>query len=145
MDLSDIMRFSVDAALLGHGEMVAHMEEEAPIEAVGWLWDDGTTTRFVNQARSTERFAVGGTQMADALASVDPGEKALIGLYHSHPNGNRLPSAYDEEQIRLQFASGIPIPWLIVTPDRYLTAWWWGETDELVGMEVAPTLTLSSL
>lgn len=140
MDLADIMEFSVTAAQVGHREMVVHMEEEAPLEAVGWLWDDGSLTRFVNQARSSERFAVGSTQMADALAAVDPDHKSLIGLYHSHPNGNRLPSAYDEEQMRLQFASGIPIPWLIITPDHALSVWWWGETDELVGMEIHRSL-----
>lgn len=136
MDLSDLMEFSTAAARLAYPQIVHHMEKEAPIEAVGWLWDDGTITRFVNQARATDRFAIGQTQMAEALAANDPEERLLIGLYHSHPNGTPHPSDTDTEQMRLQFVSGINFPWLIVTPDHSLIAWFYTEDEEVVGLQI---------
>lgn len=105
------------------------MEDDAPNEAVGWLWSDGTITRFINQARSPVRFAVGMTQMAEALAAVDPDEKTLVALYHSHPNGNPEPSAYDIEQMRFQYQIDAVFPWVILTPDGVPHIWRWAETE----------------
>ena len=117
--------FQVEAARVAYPALLAHMDYDAPNEAVGLLWDDGTTTRLTNQARSPSRFSVGRTQMAEALADVDPTEKILIGLYHSHPNGMIRPSLTDEMQMCEQAHMEITLPWLIVTPDHSLHIWWW--------------------
>lgn len=136
IDLGDT-EVLVTAARLAFPAMLAHMEHDAPLEAVGWLWDDGTTTRFINQARSPERFAVGTTQMAEALAAVNPDEKNLIAIYHSHPNGNTAPSKYDKEQMKAQVGVGAPYPWLIITPDHYLYAWWCDDkAEDICGMVI---------
>lgn len=143
MDLADLMEWSASAARIAYPEIIAHMEKDAPLEVAGWVWDDGTVSRFVNQARAVDRFAVGHTQMAEALAANPPELRQLVGQYHSHPNGNPQPSEYDEEQMRLQFVSGINFPWLIVTPDHSLIAWFYCEDDDVVALQIhrnAPAL-----
>lgn len=105
------------------------MEDDAPNEAVGWVWSDGSTTRFINQARSPVRFAVGTIQMAEALAAVDPERKTLVALYHSHPNGNPEPSPYDVAQMFRQYQMDAVFPWVILTPDGIPHVWQWAETE----------------
>lgn len=136
MYLNDVMEWSTEAVRVAYPDIINHMQKETPIEAVGWLWSDGTISKFVNQARATDRFAIGHTQMAEALAANPPEEKLLVGLYHSHPNGLERPSVYDEEQMRLQFVSGLPFPWIIVTPNCNLTAWFFCEPDGIAGLQI---------
>lgn len=75
-----------------------HADSE-PYEAVGVVHPDGTTTRLVNQAKSTLRFLVNPTQLKERLVEkLERGEDADIwAIYHSHilPNSTTDPSVYD--------------------------------------------------
>lgn len=134
--------FQMEAARFGYHSIVTHMLDELPDEAVGLLWSDGSVSRLINQARSPSRFSVSQPQLAEAMDKVSP-DLLLVGLYHSHPGGKEILSAEDEDQLRLQFTAGIPIPWLIINPSGNLKAWWWSQEDcapagtAIVEMEVA--------
>ena len=119
----------ISAAQAGYSNVVAHMLRELPNECVGLLWSDGSISRLINQARSPSRFSAGGAQIAEAMEKVDQ-DLLLAAVYHSHPGGRSTLSDDDENQLRLQFAAGVAIPWLIVNPSGDMRVWWWSEEDD---------------
>lgn len=100
-------------------------------EAVGIIWSDSSVTPLVNQARSSKRFSVSETLFAETLARVDPAEKTMVSLYHSHPSGALFPSSEDQASILTQFRRGIFCPWTIIDPTSpaHTPRWgfWWVE------------------
>lgn len=91
-----------------------HMLEGWPDEVCGLVWDNGTITRLRNQAASPNRFTVGRTQLAEALAAVSPNEKLLSAVYHSHPNGSTTLSIEDRTSMTAMWQY-LPVPWLLAT------------------------------
>lgn len=105
------------------------------MEAVGIIWTDGTVRELVNQARSMDRFSVGVRQFVEALAEVDPGEKTILSLFHSHPSGSVVASRQDRDSILYQWENGMPRPWTILDPGSLSWSMWWVEGREVVGEE----------
>jgi proteasome lid subunit RPN8/RPN11 len=101
------------------------------VEAVGIIWSDSSISPLVNQARSSKRFAVSESLFAETLAQVDPAEKTMVSLYHSHPSGAMFPSSEDQASILTQFRREIFCPWTIIDPTSppYAPRWgfWWAE------------------
>lgn len=103
----------------------SHAAVEHPLECVGLVWSDGSITRLINQSRSSTEFSVGRSQLADALALVDPDEKTLAAVYHSHPGGTAGLSSQDRESLRAQYLDGLYVPWVVVLPhDSYAIYEW---------------------
>lgn len=97
------------------GDVRSHMREELPREAVGLIWDDATTSELVNTGSDGE-FKVTDEDLAQAVKEVS-GDRELIAVYHSHPQGSIHPSLTDVNSMREQFSNGSTVPWLIVTED----------------------------
>ena len=120
---SDLVLF--DAATLATTEILDHVASSLPNEAVGLLWSDSTITPLVNQARSPTRFVVSPTLLAEALSTVDPYDKYLVAIYHSHPSGHLAISTDDFGTLQTQLDNNVLLPWIIVTPDGRMAAWGW--------------------
>lgn len=103
----------------------SHAADEHPLECVGLVWSDGSITRLINQSRSSEEFSVGRSQLADALALVDPDEKTLTAVYHSHPGGTAGLSTQDAASLRAQYLDGLHIPWVVVLPEDGYAIYEW--------------------
>lgn len=88
-------------------DMVSHMVEESPNECVGLVLGDGTIVKLINQARSTDRFFVGASQISELFEDVD---EDIIATYHSHPSSPAIPSGEDQK-----FMAFISLVW----PDVY--------------------------
>lgn len=112
-------------------EAYAHAYSLPHEEVVGLVLSDGTIVRLTNQARSPHRFAVSQTQMAEALAEIDPDEVQVVAIYHSHPSTSTTPSLVDEQMMRDQKRDGIGLPWLILVPDGPWDLWEIDEEGEL--------------
>lgn len=103
-------------------DILAHMDDDSPNECVGLIWDDGTTTRLVNQARSSSRFSVSQRQMSERLVEKTD-DALLIAIYHSHPQGDPTLSPTDKQSLERQFKLGLFIPWVIVTQTEMAAYW----------------------
>lgn len=110
------------AVRYGHGAIANHAVDDDPIECVGFLWDNGETTRLINQSRSSSEFSVGETQFLDAFHRA-PADWELASLYHSHPQGSPYLSPLDLSEMRRYWGNGIRLPWTIISTDGYLYTW----------------------
>ena len=112
----------------------AHAAEDAPLEAVGLVFADGSIQRLINQARSRHRFAISRSQLTEVLAAA---EQKPVCLYHSHPTVEAKPSLPDRAIMRTQMEiAGISIPFLILGTDG-LRVWLW-QNGEAVEVETEP-------
>jgi len=112
------------AVVAGVHNMQVHMRDELPNECVGMLMSDSSVVRLINQQRSPNRFEVSLTQMANTLALINPETHTVFAIYHSHPNGVLDLSIPDQHMMKeMWFLAGLPLPWLIVTPE--VTRIWW--------------------
>ncbi|MEO0492165.1 MAG: M67 family metallopeptidase [Actinomycetota bacterium] len=82
-------------------ELLAHADACLPHEACGYLVGDpdtGRVVRFVpitNAAASPTRFVFEPHEQLAAEQAIDAAGEQLIGIAHSHPNGEAVPSAVD--------------------------------------------------
>jgi len=82
-------------------EMLAHAKACLPNEACGYLVGDapaGRIQRFVpitNAAGSPARFVFEPHEQLAAEQAIDAAGEQVIGIAHSHPNGEPRPSAVD--------------------------------------------------
>jgi proteasome lid subunit RPN8/RPN11 len=82
-------------------EMLAHAKACLPNEACGYLVGDsaaGRIQRFVpiaNAAGSPTRFVFEPHEQLAAEQAMDAAGEQVIGIAHSHPNGEPTPSAVD--------------------------------------------------
>ena len=82
-------------------EMLAHAKACLPNEACGYLVGDspaGRIQRFVpitNAAGSPTRFVFEPHEQLAAEQAIDAAGEQVIGIAHSHPNGETAPSAVD--------------------------------------------------
>lgn len=81
-------------------EIIAHAHEETPYEACGIL--AGKTNQVLqviptsNSASDPKhRFEINPIDLSRHLPQIEAEELSLLGFYHSHPNGNPIPSATD--------------------------------------------------
>ena len=99
------------------------------LEVVGIVWSDSTISPLINQARSATRFSVSESLFAETIAAVNPAEKTMVSLYHSHPGDNPRPSKLDSDMIVTQFNDrNLLIPWTIITHSRPLWGLWWANS-----------------
>lgn len=98
-------------------EARTHAAEEYPKEAVGLIWDDGTTTELINSGGEGE-FNVTDEDLAQAIKEVS-GDREIAAVYHSHPKGSLALSPTDMNSMAQQFQNGLEVPWLIVTPSSH--------------------------
>lgn len=115
--LPDLGEFLVESDAME--KVYAHYSEGLPNECVGLVWENGETTRLINQARSPERFTVSIPQMAEALTSRDG---MILCIYHSHPGGSTGLSIDDQRSMKEEWGNGYFIPWLVVT-ETISTLW----------------------
>jgi [CysO sulfur-carrier protein]-S-L-cysteine hydrolase len=103
------MRISTDFL----DEIVAHAREDAPNECCGLIaGTDGQATR-VHRARnefaSPMRFNVHPQDLIRITTEIEDGGEELVGIYHSHPRSEAVPSQTD-----VNLAANWPDPlWLI--------------------------------
>lgn len=102
-----------------------HAASLHPEEVVGLVWTDGTVTRLINQARSTTEFSVGVAQLSEALVLVDPNEKTVAAVYHSHPADSTALSHADQKSLKAQWEDDLHTPWVVVTPHNGYSIWEW--------------------
>jgi proteasome lid subunit RPN8/RPN11 len=115
-------------------EMVDHVQQSLPEEACGLLAGQAGQVKKVipitNQAHSPVRFFMEPVELCQALTWIDEAAYALIGIYHSHPNGPSEPSQTDIKQflypgtatVILSFSSeGWNVYAFNITPDGYDT------------------------
>jgi proteasome lid subunit RPN8/RPN11 len=85
-------------------EMYAHAEQEAPVEACGYLAGTGerVTHRYpmTNTDRSEEHFTLDPKEQFSVMKAVRQAELNILAVYHSHPASPARPSA---EDIRLAY------------------------------------------
>lgn len=80
--------------------MLEHARSRDPEECVGLLFGSGAcATRHVPLTNTAEtprtRFFADPTELLRALSGADEHGEALLGLYHSHPDGPSTPSETD--------------------------------------------------
>jgi len=93
---------AIDAA---YPSMLEHFASSLPNEAVGFVIDDGTIVRLINQARSAHRFWISGEQVKERLAPHSPSD--IVALYHTHPERPAKPSGEDR-RLMLELAQVWP-------------------------------------
>ena len=82
-------------------EMLAHAKACLPNEACGYLVGDSPARRIqrfvpiTNAARSPKRFVFEPHEQLAAEQAIDAAGEQVIGIAHSHPNGEPTPSAVD--------------------------------------------------
>ena len=82
-------------------EMLAHAKACLPNEACGYLVGDSATARIqrfvliTNAAGSPTRFVFEPHEQLAAEQAIDAAGERVIGIAHSHPNGEPTPSAVD--------------------------------------------------
>lgn len=87
-------------------DAVAHARASLPAEACGFLLapDDGAaivaTLRAHNHAAAPDRFAMAPLALVAAAATASARGLRVVGVYHSHPQGEPTPSAADTEAAR---------------------------------------------
>lgn len=117
--------------------MLGHAQQRDPDECVGLLFGHGeTVTRHVpltNTAKAPRtRFFADPTELLRALSGADGLGEALLGLYHSHPDGPSTPSRTDLQNAHYRALT------LIVTlrPVGVRAFRLWSTGSEEVGLEV---------
>lgn len=135
-----ILETTVQAAGLAAAAVWNHCLDDPEREVVGLVLSDGQAFRLINQSRSKSRFEVSAAQLESVLDDL-PDDTAIAAIYHSHPGGTLDLSMFDQTMLYDQYAAGLPIPWLIVTPDGRLKLWTVDHTTLLpVGFNVEATI-----
>lgn len=79
--------------------MRAHVESCLPLEACGLLAGSGDTVGKVipvtNGAQSAVRFRMDPVEQLQAFQQMESWGLDLVGVFHSHPAGPKMPSATD--------------------------------------------------
>ena len=87
-------------------DAIAHAQASLPHEACGFLLAvDGSgaivaTARADNQSVASDRFAIAPLQLLAADAAAASRGLRVVGVYHSHPDGEPVPSPADTEAAR---------------------------------------------
>jgi proteasome lid subunit RPN8/RPN11 len=80
-------------------EMLAHVDQQAPLEACGLLAGKEYHVKKVilvrNQAQSPVRFVMDPHEQLQAFDWMDANRLDLLGIFHSHPNGPETASLTD--------------------------------------------------
>jgi len=80
-------------------QMLAYVQEHAPLEACGLLAGKDHRVEEVifvrNQAQSPVRFVMDPYEQLKAFDRIESGGLDLLGIFHSHPAGPEGPSATD--------------------------------------------------
>lgn len=83
-------------------EMLAHVKEQAPLEACGLLSgrDDRVEKVYLveNQAKSPQQFVMDPLQQLRVFEEIEEDGLELAAIFHSHPAGPEAVSATDVEQ-----------------------------------------------
>ncbi len=83
-------------------EMVAHAQEEAPLEACGVLaGSEGRVTRLYrarNAARSPLSYRLEPEEQFRIFVDIEQRGWEILGIYHSHPASPPVPSSLDLNQ-----------------------------------------------
>lgn len=106
-------------------QIVAHARADAPREACGIIAGRGETASEIipipnAAADPLHTYYMDERRLAEALISLEQRKLELVGFYHSHPNGEPLPSPTDTRQ-----ATYPDTPYLIVglKGEAKLAAW----------------------
>lgn len=101
-------------------EIEDHLRQLYPEEGCGLVAGKDDLSQAVlpvpNQLRSPHRFFMEPIQLLSALEKIDANDWELLAIYHSHPHGPPVPSAYD-----LQHYLYPETPALIWFPERPAT------------------------
>jgi len=91
-----------------YNDLIAHAQEELPIEACGILGGTGDTVtvmnRMVNADASSEHFTLEPREQFAVYKSLRARELSVLAIYHSHPTSPARPSA---EDIRMAYTPGV--------------------------------------
>jgi proteasome lid subunit RPN8/RPN11 len=83
-------------------EMVAHVSEDPQLECCGLLAGyDGAITRIFpanNSLASATAYEIAPKELFQYMREIRRAGLELMGIYHSHPNGDNKPSARDIAQ-----------------------------------------------
>lgn len=83
-------------------------------EVCGFVMADGS---YVEVENIDEDPAKGFTMDKDQMMDVIKGKTPIAATFHSHPSGQRWPSATDTEHMSFLYQQGCPWRYLIVTRD----------------------------
>lgn len=102
-------------------EMLAHVKEQAPLEACGLLSgrDDRVEKVYLveNQAKSPQRFVMDPLQQLRVFEEIEEHGLELAGIFHSHPAGPEAVSATDVEQ------AAYPVVHIVLAPQSGSETW----------------------
>ena len=84
---------------------MAHARESAPRECCGLLFGDGEVVDRLVRGRNVHptpetRYEIDPAQLRAALMASDDSDRALVGIYHSHPATKPEPSSTDVANAR---------------------------------------------
>ncbi|MEM9521533.1 MAG: M67 family metallopeptidase [Actinomycetota bacterium] len=109
-------------------DLVAHCRAEVPNEACGYLVGaaPGEVSRFVpiaNAAASPTRFVLDPAGQLAAEQAVDAAGEQVVGIAHSHPAGEAVPSSIDIADAARYDPFGVFVH-AIVEPDPGVVRWY---------------------
>lgn len=110
------------------GLLLAHRDDEYPLEAVGIICSDGTTYPLINQARSGHRFEVSEVLMKEAIDILAERGLHPVAVYHSHPDSSSGPSNRD-----ILMMQNMPGALSIIVGRDAIAAWLWNDGLQSVG------------
>jgi proteasome lid subunit RPN8/RPN11 len=103
-------------------EITAHAREEAPREACGlFSGRDGVPTRVIRctnvHPMPTTRYVMDPREQLKAFRSIDAAGEELLGIYHSHPVSEPIPSPTDRAEAHYTGALYVLISLRSPTPE----------------------------
>lgn len=131
--MRDVIRIAETAAQA----LLVHCRFELPNEACGYLVGAGSRIdRFVpltNAAASPTRFVLDPFEQLAAERALDEEDLAVVGVAHSHPTGDNVPSATDIEDAARYDPGGVWLHVLVAPTTESIRAFRIrsGEVDEL--------------
>jgi [CysO sulfur-carrier protein]-S-L-cysteine hydrolase len=82
--------------------MIEHARRESPLECCGLLTGRGRLVDAIihctNELGSPDAFSIPPRELFAAFRRIRESERILLGIYHSHPNGDATPSRRDFEE-----------------------------------------------
>ena len=91
------MRIRIEAPALQ--DMIEHADSQHPLECCGLLSGRGgviqTATRATNESHSSHQFFVPAAELFAFFREVRRSDRQFLGIYHSHPFSEALPSRRD--------------------------------------------------
>lgn len=109
--------------------MIEHAVQEAPLECCGLLSGFGgvirKSTRLTNEKQSSTEFFAAPGELLDFFKSLRRSGEEFLGIYHSHPCSEPVPSARDEAEFHYPGVSYWIISLKAGTPT--VTCWEWRE------------------